>query len=131
MIKSAEEFLRLRTSEVQLEYQRAASDSAPIDVWLEIIRDYPEMTSWVVHNKTVPLEVLALVAQNPNPALRHDVACNRKLSAQLFELLASDKDETVRARIALNRKCPPAILARLHTDHSALVLAAVRSRGDA
>ena len=131
MIESAREFVRLRTSEIPSEYNRAASEPATLDVWLDVIRDYPEMTSWVVHNKTVPLEVLALMAQSRDPRLRRDVAMKRKLSPSLFALLGADEDETVRATIARNRRCPADVLARMRTDSCPLVSAAACRAGDA
>jgi len=54
-IESAQEFYRLRTSEVESEYTRAAEAAASIDVWMEVIRLYPDMRQWVAHNKTVQL----------------------------------------------------------------------------
>lgn len=38
MIITAEEFVRLRTSENMDEYLKAAWDDAPFDVWLEVIK---------------------------------------------------------------------------------------------
>ena len=43
MITSAAEFLQLRTSEDPSEYRRAAHEDAPESVWVEIVRDLPEM----------------------------------------------------------------------------------------
>ncbi|MBB5839629.1 hypothetical protein [Kribbella italica] len=64
MIESADEFVRLRTSDDPAEFRRAAHEPAGVDTWLEVIDRFPEMRVWVAHNKTVPLAVLEL--------LRHD-----------------------------------------------------------
>lgn len=55
MIASAEEFVELRRSERQEEYSRVAQDSAPREVWLEVIQRFPDMRFWVAQNKTVPV----------------------------------------------------------------------------
>ena len=53
-ITSAEEFVRLRTSEDPDEYLVSDNGAASDEVWLDVIARYPEMKEWVVHNKTVP-----------------------------------------------------------------------------
>jgi hypothetical protein len=62
MIRSAEEFIRLRTSEDAADYLRAATDDASLEVWQEIITHHADMRSWVAHNKTVPVEILWVLA---------------------------------------------------------------------
>ena len=54
MIKSAGEFVKLRNSDVPEEYNRSATEEADELVWLEIIKKFPDMRSWVAHNKTIP-----------------------------------------------------------------------------
>ena len=53
-IESAEEFIRLRTSEDEAEYRRAASEEAPDQVWAALIEQHPEVRFWVAQNKTSP-----------------------------------------------------------------------------
>jgi hypothetical protein len=50
MIGSAEKFIALRTSELKSEYDRAATEEAPIDVWREIIINHPNFRRWVSKN---------------------------------------------------------------------------------
>jgi len=64
VIESAEEFLRLRSSSAKSEYDRATYEETAIVVWLNVIRNYPEFREWVVHNKTVPLEILEYLVEN-------------------------------------------------------------------
>lgn len=128
MINSAEEFVRLRTSDERGEYEQAAYDSAPLEVWRDVIRRYPEMRKWVAVNKTVPLEILSILAKDEDVDVRWMVAMKRKLSAELFELLSRDSDETVRVRIVFNRKTPIEIIERLAEDPSELVREALLSR---
>lgn len=98
MIESAEEFVRLRTSSLPEEYLRAAEEEATTNVWIDVIQRYPGMRSWVAHNKSVPIEVLALLAVDPDPDVRSVVADRRKLTPELFRQLSADPDEAVRAR---------------------------------
>jgi hypothetical protein len=64
MIRSAAEFVRLRTSEVPTLYRKAAHETAPEEVWLEVIKKYPKMKPWVIHNKTIPHSILCLLADD-------------------------------------------------------------------
>ncbi|MDN4175635.1 hypothetical protein QWY28_21920 [Nocardioides sp. SOB77] len=61
MIESAEEFVRLPSSDDPAEYHRAAHDEAAEHTWLDVIERYPDMLSWVAHNKTVPLSILEIL----------------------------------------------------------------------
>ena len=70
VIESAEEFVRLRSSEDPAEYNRAAHDSASVSTWLDVIERYPEMREWVAHNKTVPLEILEQLRNDPDERVR-------------------------------------------------------------
>lgn len=47
MIKSASEFVRLVESDKPADRHRAAWDSAPTQVWRDIIENYPDMRFWV------------------------------------------------------------------------------------
>lgn len=70
MIGSAEEFRRLRESEKPDEYGRATHDEAPVEVWLEVIRRWPDMRFWVAQNKTVPVPVLEVLVNDPDEKVR-------------------------------------------------------------
>jgi hypothetical protein len=128
MIRSADEFVSLRTSELPAEYLRAAHDSAPNEVWLDVIERFPEMRRWGAQNKTVPVEVLTALASDSDPHVRLMEAMKNKLTNELFALLAADQDDAVRARIAYNKNVPVEILKRLAEDQSPIVAAAARTR---
>jgi hypothetical protein len=102
MINSVEEFIRLRTSEREEEYFRAAQDSAPVEVWEALIERHPEMRFWVAQNKTVPIVILERLALDADANVRLMVAAKRKLPQHLQQLLASDSDESVRERVVNN-----------------------------
>ena len=128
MIISAEEFVQLRTSDKPAEYRRATHDNAPLEVWYSILEQFPEMTIWVIHNKTVPLEILSVLLEYPDPDVRSGIARKRKLSDEMFRILAQDTDETVRHAIANNRKVPKKILMQLASDPSEFVATTAKER---
>lgn len=121
MIQSAEEFVTLRTSVGSAEYDRAATEQASIETWTDVIIRFPEMRTWVAHNKTVPLEILKVLATDSNRLVRTSVAEKRKLDRELFETLSRDSDELVRQTIARNKKTPAEIIARLVRDDNLFV----------
>jgi hypothetical protein len=121
MIHTAEEFVKLRTSEIFDEYNRAAREEAPIGVWREVIRQYPEMRVWVAYNKTVPIEILELLSDDEDKRVRNQVASRRKLPEYLQMKLASDTEEFVRIRIACNPKATKKVLEMLLHDSSSTV----------
>jgi hypothetical protein len=116
MIKTVEEFIRLRTSEDRDEYLRAAQEEAPIEVWEKLIKEHEDMKQWVALNKKVPLSILEILSNDPDPQVRSCVALKRKLNRKLFEKLARDSDESVRMRIARNPKTPEDIIKILSND---------------
>jgi hypothetical protein len=126
MIFDAKEFIRLRTSEDVCEQNRASHEAADELVWLDVIQKFPKMKKWVVHNKTVSIAILKLLACDENVQVRRAVARKRKLNFELFALLAADRDEGVRHDIASNANCPANIRARLAIDSVAFVANAVR-----
>ncbi|GGK35826.1 hypothetical protein GCM10007962_32710 [Yeosuana aromativorans] len=102
MIQTPEEFIRLRTSEDLNDQRTSATDSADIKTWLEIIENYPEMKEWVAHNKTVPLEILEVLATDKDEKVRCVVARKRKINNRIFDLLKADSDKTVRHALICN-----------------------------
>jgi hypothetical protein len=105
-IDSAALFVRLRESGDLEDQKRASAARAPVGVWLDVIAQHPQLRFWVAQNKTMPIRVLRLLADDPDPKVRRMVAAKRKLDRALFEHLAQDPDESVCAAIAQNAKCP-------------------------
>jgi hypothetical protein len=71
-----------------------------------MIDRFPEMRFWVAQNKSVPLEILEILARGPDASVRRMVAMKNRLSRALIDTLARDEDATVRQRIAYNKKTP-------------------------
>ena len=90
------EFIRLRYSDDPSEYRRAASEPAALEVWLEFIEQHPDSRVWVARNKTVPVEVLSILAGDPSPDVRFAVSTKKKLTPELLErwptILTSQSD---------------------------------------
>ncbi len=128
MIKSADEFERLRTSGNVEEQSRAASEPAEEGVWADVMGRFPELRQWVAHNKTVPLDILRTLATDIDPKVRAAVAVKRKLDRSLFELLAQDPEPGVRHSLACNRKIPADLLAMLAGDPEGFVARAASDR---
>ncbi len=78
-------------------------EEAPISVWRAVIKSYPDYMRWVVHNKTVPLEILEELCAADSESRRF-VANKRKLSPALFESLSEDPNSVIRCKIASNKK---------------------------
>ena len=104
MINSADEFKRLRESEIQEEYHRAVTDEASIEVWNEILRKYPDLAFWVAQNKTIPLEILYTLTDNENVDVRCMVARKRKIDKTIFDKLKVDVNESVRHALICNTR---------------------------
>jgi hypothetical protein len=128
MIESVDEFIRLRTSDLKEEYDRAAHDDAPLDVWWELVRKHPDMKVWVVRNKTVPLEILDALSSDEDRSVRFAVAMKRKASPEILERLARDPEDSVRHAVARNRKTPAHVLKTLVNDAWDTVAAAAKER---
>lgn len=128
MIDSSEEFIRLRSSKDKEEYDRAAYDEAPLDVWWDIVTKHPDMRIWVVHNKTVPISILDALSHDSDPIVRRAVATKRKLSLEIFERLACDADPDVRHCLVWNAKVPSHILRGLLKDECDHVSSTARAR---
>jgi hypothetical protein len=125
---SAAEFVRLRSSDDPHDYGAADKGSARPEVWREVLTSYPDFRHWVARNKTVPLEILQILADDSDDRVRAAVATKHHLSPVLFDRLAQDPDETVRLRVAHNASTPRAVLERLARDRSYLVAGRARVR---
>jgi hypothetical protein len=130
VIESASEFVRLRTSALPEEYRRAAHEEAPIEVWRELIRDHPDMRSWVAHNKTVPMEIFEALAADESTHVRGVVAGKRKATLALLTRLAHDPDSGVRFAVACNQSTTAEILRLLVNDQHEFIATRAKARLD-
>ena len=102
MIKTVDEFITLRQSENMDEQYRASHDTADLNVWLEVIKNYPDLKTWVIHNKTIQIEILEILCADTDPNVRSAVARKRKINEFIFNTLSVDPDENVRYSLMCN-----------------------------
>lgn len=128
VISSADEFLRLYRSSNPEHYRRAVFDEAPENVWMDVVHFHPEERVGVVRNKTIPLAVLEVLVDDPDPRVRYAVAMKRKLTPPLLDRLARDVDEGVRMMVALHKNSSKETLESLICDPWCEIRAAVQNR---
>ena len=128
MIESADEFIRLRTSEIKEEYDRSTYDTADISTWTELINNYPDYKQWVIHNKTVPIEILEVLTLDNDPNIRSLVARKRKINDKIFKALSTDKDENVRHSLIYNSGLTIEKLKQINTADSDWLAGQLRQR---
>ncbi|WP_225642593.1 hypothetical protein [Streptomyces werraensis] len=128
MIETADEFVRLCNSSEPQERRRATLEEASVQVWREVVDQYPEERIGVVQNKTVPLVILEMLIDDPDNRVRFMVAMKRKLSPDLLERLANDVDESIRLRVAQHRNTSRETLESLREDPWSEVRATVEDR---
>jgi hypothetical protein len=108
MIGSADEFVRLRSSENPDEYHRAANEDASAETWLDVIDRHPDMRFWVAQNKTVPLDILELLRHDPDARLRSMVRAKDRGDVRI-RTIASAAEMPSRSRSAQRLSCAYAI----------------------
>lgn len=128
MIESAEQFRFLRESTIEEEYHRAAQEEAPLQVWLEILEQMPDLRFWVAHNKTVPIKILQILTNDPDANVRDVVARKRKFQESIQLTLSKDCDPSVRLALAYNAKITSRVLELLLGDPDNLVREAARQK---
>lgn len=107
-------------AEVHDDCGRVRSNARDVDValcvWLELLSiGYSKHK--VLMNKRLPLEVVSILAADPDVSVREEVAMKRA-AAPLADLLSRDNSERVRRALAQNRKTPINILRELAHDAS-------------
>jgi hypothetical protein len=120
-IGSVGEFIRLRYSEDPDDYRRAASEPASLDVWCQVVDRYPEARFWVAQNKTVPLEILAILASDPDRRVRSMVARKKRSTSDILAVLADDEDDAIRMSVARHRNTPRDALETLQSERWAQI----------
>ncbi len=128
MIESVSHYLQLWSDEDASKRRLVVTESAAVSTWIDLVESHPELCDDIALNKSLPVEILELLATNASENVRFTVAMKSSLSASLFQLLANDSSETVRARIAFNKRTPVSILRQLAKDPSKLVSDKAKSR---
>lgn len=116
MIRTAAEFVELCESHDPEDINKTLSESAVFEIWVEIVESYPERRIDVAQNRTIPQEIILILASCGDETVRSLIAQKRKLPVDLFSKLAEDPEETVRRKIAANQKTPLEVLQNLTSD---------------
>jgi hypothetical protein len=116
MIRSAREFSMLCLSQDLEAVNKTLSENADLATWAEIIESNPERRIDVAQNRTIPSEIMRILASCDDPNVRSLIAQRRNLALDLFSKLAGDSDEMVRRKIAANQKAPLDIVRVLSAD---------------
>lgn len=116
MIYTAKEFIELRDSNKPEEYARAVQEEALLEVWHELVNKHPDMRFWVAQNKTVPTEILSILAEDEDAKVRTMVASKNKLTDETLRKLAIDEDFFVRQRLVYRKKVSLEVLEILSND---------------
>ncbi len=128
MIKTADEFIKLRQSDIKEEQERATHEQADLSVWREVVEKFPDFKTWVIHNKTIQTEILELLAKDKDPNVRSDVARKRKISDTIFNMLSVDLDVNVRHALISNTKITLDKLKLIKVDDSTWLKNAVEEK---
>jgi len=110
MIGSVEEFVSLRASGDAGDFRRIKQEEAPLGVWYDIVENHPDMRFWVAFNRTIPAEVMRILACDPDWRVRDKVASRKDTPGDILELLSGDLHEAVLSSVAGNSGTPVAAL---------------------
>lgn len=113
MIESANEFIELVDSSDPSDRKRWKNEEAPVEVWLDIVRNYPHMRFAVVGNRVVPCEVLLEMVDDPDRRVRMEIALKRQAGSEILEMLSWDHHDSVLLAVAGNENTPTVALHRL------------------
>jgi hypothetical protein len=113
MIESAEEFVRLRMSGDSADFRRIKQEDAPLDVWLDLVRDHPDMRFWVTFNRHVPPEVLRLLVDDDDWRVRANIASRKGVPQDILDTLSRDDHDAVLSSTASNPGTSTDALTRL------------------
>lgn len=86
------ELISFLSGKIRLSYI-PAWDEAPLDVWQEVIQKYPDMSFWVAQNKSVPVEILSILASDPEFFVRQRIAYNKKATFKALQILSHDNND--------------------------------------
>lgn len=113
VIETADEFIQLASSDSDEERRRAALEDAPLDVWMNLVTRHPEYRFAVAYNKTIPDEILHLLARDSDWRVRQGVASKRRCPPDILALLAADENESISSTVASHPNTPPEALLAL------------------
>lgn len=116
MISDIKEYLYLTDSDSKSDNNRIINEELSSDLISEIIKNYPERKSWIIHNKLIPIKILEELATDDNDDVRFTIAMKKKCNRVTFEKLLKDKNYSVRLAVVRNKKLPIDLLEIIAND---------------
>ncbi len=89
---------------------------ASLETWLDIIDRFPDCREAAAHNKNIPIEILEILADDPDERVRWMVSMKGKLTKDLLLKMVDDPSYGVRANIARHRRSDEEVLLHLIDD---------------
>ena len=116
MLYTAEEFVGLVNADDPEISNQAAHVEASEAVWLAVVDRYPTLRFAVAANKTIPAQVIEVLARDGDARVRDMIARKRVVPLRVMEMLALDSDTGIRLTLAYNKSTPRRILESLRDD---------------
>jgi len=116
MIETAQEFVFLCCSKNDSDIARSLSEEASLDVWTDLIFNFKSHQIDVAQNRTIPSEIMRILAAQGDEVVRSILAEKRRLPPDLFDLLSKDPSSLVRKKVAANKKTSIDIVRSLVDD---------------
>lgn len=116
MISNINEYLYLAASDIKSDNNRIINEELSSDLISELIKNYPERKSWLIHNKFIPATILEEIATDDNDDVRFTIAIKKKCNRVTFEKLLSDINYSVRLAVIRNKKLPIDLLEKISND---------------
>lgn len=116
MISNINEYLYLAASDIKSDNNRIINEELSSDLISELIKNYPERKSWLIHNKFIPAKILEELATDDNDDVRFTIALKKKCNRVTFEKLLKDKNYSVRLAVIRNKKLPIDLLEKISND---------------
>lgn len=116
MIRNINEYLYLADSDNKSDNKRIINEELSSDLISELIKNYPERKSWLIHIKFIPAKILEELATDDNDDVRFTIALKKKCNRVTFEKLLSDINYSVRLAVIRNKKLPIDLLENISND---------------
>jgi leucine rich repeat (LRR) protein len=128
VIENPQVFRQLWMSGNPMLRHRLTHDEAPLEVWRAVIASLPEARETVAKNKSLPGELLVVLAADEDRRVREEVAGRRGLPRAAQAILVRDAETLVRHRLAFNRSLDQDLRLQLREDAEAMVRDAAATR---
>lgn len=85
MISNINEYLYLAESDSKSDNNRIINEELSSDLISEMIKNYPQRKSWLIHNKFIPVKILQELATDDNDDVRFTIAMKKNVIELLLK----------------------------------------------